>query len=161
MRFRIPPPLAMLLAAALMWALHRWMPIGRLIVVPWNYLGLVPAALGRVITVAAGTRFRQAQTTFDPFNPLETSSLVTEGVFRISRNPMYLGSVLLLIGWAIWLGTLSPWGVPPLFAIVTYVVHIFPEERALEKVFGERYLQYRRQVGRWVGRRQAHAMRAE
>src|SRR6267142_6178272 len=114
----------MLLAAALMWALHRWLPLGHLIATPWNYFGVLPVAIGRAITVAAGVRFRQARTTFDPFKPRETSCLVTDGVFRVSRNPMYLGSVLLLIG------------------------------RALEELFGETYLAYRHSVGRWIGRRE-------
>src|SRR5437764_11651428 len=105
MQLRIPPPLVMLLAAALMWALHTWLPLGQLITAPWNYIAALPVVIGRAITVAAGKRFRQARTTFDPFKPGESSGLVTEGVFRFSRNPMYLGLLLLLIGWALWLGT--------------------------------------------------------
>jgi protein-S-isoprenylcysteine O-methyltransferase Ste14 len=142
----------MLLAAALMWGLHRWLPLGQLIATPWNYFALLPVAIGRAISVGAGGRFRQARTTFDPFEPGEASYLVTGGVFRLSRNPMYLGLVLLLIGWAIWLGTASPWLVPPLFAIFLSVAHIVPEEQALEKRFGETYLAYRRRVRRWIGR---------
>lgn len=152
-QLRIPPPLLMLLAAALMWVLHRWLPLGHLIDTPWNYFALLPGAIGRVITVAAGGRFRRARTTFDPFKPRETSSLVTDGVFQVSRNPMYLGLVLLLIGWAIWLGTVSPWLVPPLFAILMTIAQVVPEEKALEERFGETYLAYRRSVGRWIGRR--------
>ena len=147
---RIPPPLVMLLAAALMWALHRWLPLGQLLATPWNYFAVLPAAIGRVITVAAGTRFRQARTTFDPFEPRKTTCLVTGGVFRVSRNPMYLGLLLLLVGWALWLGTVSPWFVPPLFVIVMTVTQIVPEERALEENFGETYLAYRHSVRRWI-----------
>jgi protein-S-isoprenylcysteine O-methyltransferase Ste14 len=142
----------MLLAAALMWAMHRWLPLGHLIATPWNYLGVLPVVIGRVISVAAGARFRQARTTFDPARPREASYLVTEGVFRLSRNPMYLGLLLLLIGWALWLGTASPWLVPPLFAIIISVAQIGPEEQALEERFGETYLAYRHSVGRWIGR---------
>jgi protein-S-isoprenylcysteine O-methyltransferase Ste14 len=141
----------MLLAAALMWALHRWLPLGHLIATPWNYFAALPAVIGRAITVAAGVRFRQARTTFDPLKPREASCLVTDGVFRVSRNPMYLGLVLLLIGWALWLGTVSPWLVPPLFVIVISVAHIVPEEQALEELFGEAYLAYRHSVRRWIG----------
>jgi protein-S-isoprenylcysteine O-methyltransferase Ste14 len=142
----------MLLAAALMWALHRWLPVGQLIATPWNYFAVIPVVVGRAITVAAGTRFRQARTTFDILKPREASSLVTAGVFRISRNPMYLGSLLLLIGWALWLGTVSPWLVPPLFMIFISVTQIIPEEQALEEIFGETYLAYRNSVRRWIGR---------
>ena len=76
---------------------------------------------------------------------------MTDGVFRLSRNPMYLSLLLLLIGWAIWLGTISPWLVPPLFVIVITVGQIIPEERALVELFGERYLAYRASVARWMG----------
>lgn len=149
---RIPPPLVMLLAAALMWGLHRWVPLGQLLTLPWNYLALIPVVVGRVISVAAGTRFRQARTTFDAFKPRDAASLVTDGVFRISRNPMYLGLLLMLIGWAIWLGTLSPWLVVPLFVLLMTRAQIVPEEKALEERFAERYRAYRHSVGRWVSR---------
>jgi protein-S-isoprenylcysteine O-methyltransferase Ste14 len=142
----------MLLAAALMWALHRWLPLGQLIPAPWNYFAALPAVIGRAISVAAGRRFRQNRTTFDPFNPRATSILVTQGVFQFSRNPMYLGMVLLLIAWALWLGTLSPWFVPPLVVIVISVTLIVPEEQALEELFGEAYRAYCHRVMRWIGR---------
>lgn len=152
MQLRIPPPLLMLLAAALMWALHRWLPLGQLIATPWNYFAVLPAAIGRAITVAAGARFRRARTTFDPWKPRDSTCLVTNGVFRFSRNPMYLGLVLVLVAWALWLGTVSPWLVPPLFVIVISVAHIVPEEQALEELFGDAYVAYRHRVRRWIGR---------
>ena len=85
--------------------------------------------------------------------PSKASSLVTDGVFRISRNPMYLGLLLLLMGWALWLGTASPWLVLPLFVIVITVAQIAPEEQALYRLFGEQYLGYKRNVSRWIGHR--------
>ena len=77
---------------------------------------------------------------------------MTGGVFQVSCNPMYLGLTLLLIGWALWLGTVSPWLIPPLFVAVISVAQIIPEEQALEELFGEPYLAYRHRVGRWTGR---------
>jgi protein-S-isoprenylcysteine O-methyltransferase Ste14 len=153
MKPRIPPPIVMLTAAALMWALHRWMPLGHWIAPPWNRFGSLPAALGLAIAVAAGVRFRQARTTTNPMDPSKASRLVTDGVFCVSRNPMYLGLELLLIGWAVWLGSASPWLIPPLFVIVITVVQILPEEHALGQLFGDQYLSYRRRVARWIGRR--------
>jgi protein-S-isoprenylcysteine O-methyltransferase Ste14 len=78
---------------------------------------------------------------------------VTGGVFQFSRNPMYLGLLLILTGWAMGLGTASPWMVPPVFVIVVTLLQIIPEEQALEKLFGEQYVEYRRRVARWIGRR--------
>jgi protein-S-isoprenylcysteine O-methyltransferase Ste14 len=153
MKRRIPPPIFMLIAAALMWALCRWWPIAHWIGRPWNRLGALPAAIGLAIAVDAVRRFRHARTTVNPVDPSKATQLVTDGVFRISRNPMYLGLALLLIGWAIWLRSVSPWVILPLFVFTITRVQIIPEERALEHLFGTEYLAYRRSVGRWLGRR--------
>jgi protein-S-isoprenylcysteine O-methyltransferase Ste14 len=109
MQPRIPPPILMLLAAGLMWALGQWMPLAQWIGAPWNRLGGLVAAVGIAIAIAAFVRFRKAGTTLNPVEPSKATRLVTDGIFRVSRNPMYLGLLLLLIGWAIWLGSVSPW----------------------------------------------------
>jgi protein-S-isoprenylcysteine O-methyltransferase Ste14 len=85
-------------------------------------------------------------------DPSKASRLVTGGVFRISRNPMYLGLALLLIGWAVWLGSASPWLIPPLFVTIVTLLQIIPEEEALARLFGDQYVEYRRDVLRWLGR---------
>src|SRR5438552_9706304 len=139
MRFRIPPPILMLVAAGFMWVLDHWMPLARSIAPPWNRFGGLVAVVGIVIDVAALVRFRKAGTTVNPLDPSKASYLVTEGVFRVSRNPMYLGLVLLLIGWGVWLGSASPWLVPPLFVIAITMVQIIPEDHALRRCFGEPY----------------------
>jgi protein-S-isoprenylcysteine O-methyltransferase Ste14 len=148
----IPPPLLMLLAAGLMWSMHRWWPIVIWLGAPWNRIGALPIATGIAIAAAAITRFRQSGTTLNPLEPGKATHLVTDGIFRLSRNPMYLGLSLLLIGWALWLGTASPWLVPPVFVLFIYRAQIVPEERALETLFGARYLEYRHTVARWFGR---------
>jgi protein-S-isoprenylcysteine O-methyltransferase Ste14 len=143
----------MLAAAACMWALHRWLPLGHWIAAPWNRLGALPAAVAIAIVVAALRGFHRARTTVNPMDPSKATRLVTDGVFRISRNPMYLGLLLLLIGWALWLGSASVWLMPPLFAIAITRLQIVPEERALDRLFGAQYLAYRDDVVRWIGRR--------
>jgi protein-S-isoprenylcysteine O-methyltransferase Ste14 len=141
----------MMLAAGLMWALDRWMPLGQWIRAPWNRLAGVVAVAGIAIAVAAFLRFRRIGTTVNPIDPSQATRLVADGVFCISRNPMYLGLLLLLIAWGLWLGSASPWLVPPLFMVVITLVQILPEERALTRKFGEGYLAYRRNVARWIG----------
>jgi protein-S-isoprenylcysteine O-methyltransferase Ste14 len=136
-----------------MWALHHWMPLDHWIAPPWNRLGGLAGAVGIAIAVAAFVRFRKVGTTVNPMDPSKASHLVTDGVYGLSRNPMYLGLMLLLIGWAVWLGSASAWLIPPLFMIVITVVQIIPEEKALGHLFGEHYLSYRRNVARWIGRR--------
>jgi protein-S-isoprenylcysteine O-methyltransferase Ste14 len=154
MRLRIPPPIVMLLAAAFMWTMHYWMPLGHWIAPPWNRLGGLAGAAGIAVAAVAVVRFRQTGTTVNSMDPSKASRLVTDSVYCVSRNPMYLGLTLLLTGWAIWLGGASPWLIPPLFVIVIMVVQIVPEEQALGQLFVDQYLSYRRSVARWIGRRQ-------
>jgi protein-S-isoprenylcysteine O-methyltransferase Ste14 len=149
---RIPPPIIALAAAALIWALHRWLPLAHLITSPWNALGAVIGALGIVINLAAFRRFRRVGTTVNPLDPSKATLLLTDGIFSLTRNPMYLGLLLLLVGWAIWLGSTGVWLVPPLFWVVITYGQIVPEERALTRLFGERYLTYKGAVARWIGR---------
>lgn len=153
MKPRIPPPLVMLLAAAAMWALDRWLPLGRLLPPPWNRLGALPALAAVAFIAPAMMRFRGAGTTVNPMDPGKASRLVTAGVFQVTRNPMYLGLLLLLLGWALWLGSVTPWLVPPLFATFITIAQIGPEEAALDRLFGEEYRAYRHAVRRWIGRR--------
>lgn len=152
-RPRVPPPIVTLLAGAAMWALDRWWPLGHWLVAPWRRVAALPVLAGIAIIVAASGRFRAVHTTISPLQPAKASQLVTDGVFRFSRNPMYLGLLLLLAGWAAWLGSASPWLVLPPFAIFMTVVQIAAEEEALTRVFGAAYLAYRRSVPRWIGPR--------
>jgi protein-S-isoprenylcysteine O-methyltransferase Ste14 len=142
----------MFFAAALMWALHRWLPLVEWPGRPWNRLGGLIVAAGIVVSASAFMNFKRAGTTVDPRDPGQASRLVTGGVFRFSRNPMYLGLLLVLIGWALLLGSASVWVVPPLFAAGITYLQIIPEEQALVRLFGDEYLAYRRSVARWFGR---------
>ena len=155
---RIPPPLYALLAGAAMLGLHRYLPGPAILDAPitrWAWLVAVP---GGLLASWAAATFRRAGTTLNPIAPSKASRLVTHGPYRITRNPMYLGLLLILLGWAGWLGTLSGFFVLPLFmAVVTYQ-QILPEERALEALFGEEYARYKQRVNRWIGRA-AHVCR--
>ena len=151
MKPRVPPPILMLIAALIMWVLNRWLPLTHWIIPPWNRLGAIPAVVAIPIMMAAVLRFRQAKTTVNPMDPGEASKLVMGGIFRFTRNPMYLGLALVLVGWAVWLGSASPWIIPPLFVIVITKVQIIPEEQALTQLFGADYAAYRQRVSRWIG----------
>jgi protein-S-isoprenylcysteine O-methyltransferase Ste14 len=151
MKPRIPPPIIWLLAGILMWVMHHRMPLGRWIARPWDWLAFLPAAAGIGVAFAASALFNRAQTTVNPLKPESASSLVTDGIYAVTRNPMYLGLTLLLMAWALWLGTVSPWIMVLLFPIVITIFQILPEERALEALFGDAYRDYRKRVARWVG----------
>jgi protein-S-isoprenylcysteine O-methyltransferase Ste14 len=139
-----------------MWALDHWLPFARWISPPWNRFAALTCGLGVAVDVAALAGFRRAGTTVNPMDPSKASRLVTGGVFHISRNPMYLGLALILIGWAVWLGSASPWLIPPLFVMIVTLLQIIPEEQALGRLFGEQYLKYRRDVARWFGRHRGY-----
>jgi protein-S-isoprenylcysteine O-methyltransferase Ste14 len=150
---RIPPPVWMLLAGALMWSLDRYWPMLAVIVAPWRLAGWCVIAVALIPAATAIAQFVRARTTINPHRPDETAALVTGGIYRWTRNPMYLGLLILLVGWAIRLGSLSPFLIPPLFALVIEQVQILPEERLLRARFGADYDRYCRVVGRWLGRR--------
>ena len=153
MRFlelRIPPLAVVAVATLLMWTLARMLPSWEL-----SLPGRVPAAIaaaliGFLICVAGLVEFRRARTTTNPLKPEAASSLVAGGIYRLTRNPMYLGFALALLGWGIFLS--NPAALAVLFAFVVYIdrFQIVPEERALEALFGEAFAAYRSKVRRWL-----------
>ena len=113
-------------------------------------MAILFAISGIVLVVISMLAFRRASTTVDPFHPEETSHLVVDGVFRYSRNPMYVSLLLVLISWAIWLGSIYNVAVLALF--VTYITffQIKPEEEAMRFLFGESYEHYCAKIRRWI-----------
>ena len=152
----VPPPLWALIFAVAMWALNRYCPVLTVVPDPWNRSGWFVMAVAAVTPIAALNRFRRAQTTVDPHKPETATTLVTSGVYTWTRNPMYLGLSVLLLGWAIKLGTLSTFAGPVLFVPLIQHVQIRPEEHALRALFGGDYDRYCERVNRWLGRRQHH-----
>lgn len=149
---RIPPPIYALLAGLGMAALHRYLPGPELVGSSVSHWAWVMAAPGGLMTAWAGVTFRRSGTTIDPTAPWKARQLVIHGPYQWSRNPMYTGFALVLLGWAGWLGDLSAFLVLPVFVLVVTYQQILPEERALERRFGDVYLGYKRQVHRWWGR---------
>jgi protein-S-isoprenylcysteine O-methyltransferase Ste14 len=142
------PPTYLWIAIAVMLALHFLLPLTKIIAWPWNLLGIIPLAGGIALNLIADNVFRTARTTVKPFQ--ESTALVTSGVFRISRHPMYLGFVLVLIGLAVILGSLTPFIVVPVFAVLMDQVFIQIEESMLEEKFGQVWLEYKAKVRRWI-----------
>lgn len=150
MKTRIPPPVLLIVTGAIMTLIARSnfaLPAD----VPYSLvIALFFAAVGFLIDLLSLRQFRRAQTTVNPLNPEKATSLVQTGVFSYSRNPMYVGLVLILFGWAIWLGAASNLGVLALFVIVITEWQIKPEEAALRTLFGQEYDDYRQLVRRWI-----------
>jgi protein-S-isoprenylcysteine O-methyltransferase Ste14 len=129
-------------------ALHFSFP-GRIILpAMWKLLGLIPLAGGIAVNLIADRAFHKTGTTVKPFQ--ESAALITGGVFRMSRHPMYLGFLLILIGVAMLLGSLTPWFMIPLFAILIDRLFIIVEEQMLLAKFGQTWLDYKARVRRWI-----------
>lgn len=151
LELKIPPPVVMLLAGALMKGLAIHVPSAG---GTWPGRGILMTVL-LVLGVGAGLAgvmgFRRQATTVNPHRPQQSTALVTSGIYRLSRNPMYLGMVLLLMAWATWLGSLLALGVgPALFVLFITRFQIIPEERALQARFGNAYRWYAARVRRWL-----------
>lgn len=133
-----------------MWWIDRVFPQGRLAVPPWTHLGWVIMAAGFGIDAYSALAFFRAATTVNPMKVTRTRVLVTTGLYRWSRNPMYLGLVIALLGWAVTLGSIASPVVIVAFARILVILQIEPEEAALEAAFGNAYRDYRRRVRRWI-----------
>jgi protein-S-isoprenylcysteine O-methyltransferase Ste14 len=145
---RIIPPGWLLLALLAALALHRWLPIARWLRPPLTWLGAALIVAGMVLAAVAFGAFRRAGTSVIPFE--HSTTLVTSGVYRFTRNPMYLGLALVLAGTAWLLGTLGAFVPLPLFVWIIERGYIRGEERLLAETFGNEYLRYKREVRRWL-----------
>jgi len=145
---KIHPPIILYTGIALMIILHFVVPGMWLIPRPYNYLGLLPLIIGVVINLLADKSFSTRGTTVKPGE--ESSALVKTGVFRFTRNPMYLGFTFGLIGIGVLLGSLTPWLVVVAFPIVIETIYIRIEEKMLEETFGEEYRTYKGTTRRWI-----------
>jgi protein-S-isoprenylcysteine O-methyltransferase Ste14 len=149
---RVPPPVLALCIAALMWWMDWHIPLVRLLAPPWNSIGWGFIGIGLVVDALSVTAFIRAKTTVNPLCVDRATSLVVTGLYRVSRNPMYLGLIALLVGWALLLGSLAPFLLIVVFERVIVIAQIRPEEAALAARFGDEYANYASRVRRWLGR---------
>jgi protein-S-isoprenylcysteine O-methyltransferase Ste14 len=147
---RVPPPLVALLTAAIMWAIARGAPAMQIDSTLRLALVGVLATLGGIFALSGFRAFGQAKTTVDPINIEAVSALVTSGIYRYTRNPMYVGLTALLLAWAVYLAVLWAFLGPLAFVLYMTRFQIIPEERVLLEKFGTAYTAYRRQVRRWL-----------
>jgi protein-S-isoprenylcysteine O-methyltransferase Ste14 len=150
MKNKIPPPIILLLSGAIMWFVAH-SPYGYAVAVPFALpVAFILVVAGGFAAVTAIRQFGKAETTVNPLHPDAATALVDSGIFNKSRNPMYLGLLLVLSGWAVWLQSLG--NVLVLAGFVLYItkMQIEPEEQALQKIFGKAYAEYCDRVGRWI-----------
>lgn len=145
---RLLPPALFFLSLALMIAIHVIWPVEPAIPVPWSYAG-VPIFLGGfLIAVIAKRHFARVGTNINTFR--QPDMLVTDGLFRYSRNPMYLGMAVALLGATITIGTLYALLIWVAFVVICDRWYIRFEEGILTESLGEAYLDYKKSVRRWI-----------
>ena len=150
LELKVPPPIVALLVAGAMWAIALMAERIEMTAPVRVGATLAFAIAGFGIVISGVIGFRRAHTTVNPTKPEAASSLVTSGVYRFTRNPMYLGLCLLLVAWALFLSSpLASLG-PLLFILYMNRFQIAPEETALSAIFGEEFANYKAKVRRWI-----------
>lgn len=150
LELKIPPPIVALLVGVAMWFVAR---LGLSIDLPLTWRIAVFAAIalaGGVSAISGDREFKRARTTINPLRPQNTTALVTSGIYRHTRNPMYVGLTLVLLGWAAFLAAALPLAGPVAFVLYISRFQIAPEERVLLGKFGAEYQEYMSRVRRWV-----------
>jgi protein-S-isoprenylcysteine O-methyltransferase Ste14 len=150
LELRIPPVAVFGVAALAMGALAILVPAVR-----YEFPGQLLAAsllllCAGLVGLAAVRAFARHETTVNPLRPERATRLVAGGIYRHTRNPMYLSLLLALLAWGAWLGSLAAAAVIPLFVLALTRWQIMPEERALEALFGPQFTAYRQRVRRWI-----------
>ena len=145
---RVPPVTQLALCFGLAIALGTYFPIHNL-PTPFWLIGLLVLA-GLIFLIPAVVSFVQAQTTVNPQTPSEATTLVTTGVFSVSRNPMYVGMLFLLLAFVLWLGALSSFLAVVIFYVSIDRFQIKSEEQSLRENFGHAFQEYATRVPRWL-----------
>lgn len=150
MALKMPPLFLLVGYIAMAWCIAMFMPQWHIKIPGALFICLWLVLMGGLIVSAAVVGFARAKTTMDPRSPKNTVTVVTTGIYRFSRNPMYLGFAMILTGVCIWLGNLGSFLTLPLFVLYLNHFQILPEEAHLQKKFGKTYVAYKKQVRRWL-----------
>ena len=149
LELKVPPLALAFLFGALMWLVSAYAVFN--ITLPWrSAFALLSCTVGFAIVLAGVFTFRRMKTTVNPLTPEATTTMVTSGIYRFTRNPMYLGFLLVLAGWAMYLSNLLAFALLPLFVWYMNRFQIVPEERALGVKFSQAFTEYKRSVRRWL-----------
>jgi len=150
LKLTIPPPAVALLMAAFMWLVAHATPSFACGLPAHRAIAGCLAVAGVLTAILAVVSFRRAGTTLNPLKPENTSALVTSGIYTMTRNPMYLGLLLVLLGWAVSLSNVLAFAFLPAFIVYMNRFQIRHEEDALRSMFGEDFLAYKARVRRWL-----------
>jgi protein-S-isoprenylcysteine O-methyltransferase Ste14 len=147
---KIPPPLVALAFALLIWICADYLPRTEIGGVPKTIIVTLLVVIGVIFDLSGLVNFLRKRTTINPMRPHNASALVKTGIYRITRNPMYVGLAFNLSAWCIYLD--SPFALVGVAGFILYInaFQILPEERTLIKLFGDEYREYQSRVPRWL-----------
>jgi len=145
---KIIPPVYLLMTLVLIWLMQYFFPVYQYILPPGAYSGIILVFCGIVMAAVSAGMFKMVETGLEPFD--EATVLVTGGFYRVSRNPMYMGMFLMLLGVALLFGNIGALFPIPVFVLVIRNNFVLGEERFMEAAFGQQYLDYKSNVRRWV-----------
>ena len=145
---RLIPQVYLLLSLIAMALLQIFFPVYQYVEAPDVYAGIIPVLFGITVSALSAGLFKKLDTGIEPFS--EATTLVTSGFYRFSRNPMYVGMLLMVSGFAFLMGSLGALLPLPVFALIIHKHFVLAEECVLEANFGQQYLDYKAQVRRWI-----------
>ena len=148
LKTKIPPPIITLLFIIVTY-------LSSLVIVPFKFsnqslLSFLIFVMGLVFVLSAMRQFKQKNTIINPMTPRKTTTLVVDGIYKYSRNPMYLGLLLVLTSSGVYFGSWLSLLIVPLFWLLISALQIIPEEEAMLELFGENFVKYKRKVRRWI-----------
>ena len=148
LKTKIPPPIIAIAFIVILYISSLWMD--RFIFEGQSIFSLFIFILGLGCVLSASTQFRRINTTVNPLHPESASYLVVDGIFKFTRNPMYVGLCAVILAFGFYVGTWFVFILLPLFVISINYLQIVPEEVALQKLFGAEYVSYCNSVRRWI-----------
>lgn len=150
LELKLPPAFLVLIFMLAMWGLDHLLPQLKLSWELHEWVSRLIFLVAITCIVSGVVSFKRARTTVNPTQPEKATSVVTTGIYRLTRNPMYLGFLIMILAMAVKLANPITWVMMPLFIIYMNQFQIKPEERALSELFGDEYIQYRKKVRRWI-----------
>jgi protein-S-isoprenylcysteine O-methyltransferase Ste14 len=150
LELKIPPAVLVAFTGALMWLASAATPATALVIPGRSLCAAILMLTGVLLSGLGVASFRRAKTTVNPMKPASASVLVDGGIYRRTRNPMYLGFLVVLLGWAMFLSNIVAFLLLPAFVCYMNRFQIEPEEKALAATFGQQFAAYKTGVRRWV-----------
>lgn len=150
LELKVPPVLQVIIIAAAMYGVSKLFPELTFTLTGSQWLASMFVIIGLIIIMMGVLEFKKAQTTVNPHTPEKSASLVISGIYKLTRNPMYLGMLFILLGWAFYLSNAVSFILLPVFIIYISRFQIKPEERFIMHKFGDEYRAYMNTVRRWL-----------